>query len=190
MDIEGADFPMYAGSSSSASASAVTVTVQIRAGGKPVALTTDAPAAATQSSTLGKPGSIPRNQCVTAGIKGTYPQDCGYPAILGVGASGAAMTLNATAVIGPDGSSIVLTAPVPASSGFKATASSYGRASWPMTLFFAKAGDSLPVIPWFSNFTTTDPWTPPPALARDSAALPIWVPDASPTAAATHPWAF
>ena len=30
-----------------------------------------------------------------------------------------------------------------------------------MTIFFGKEGDHLPVIPWLSNFTTTDPWTPP-----------------------------
>ena len=66
----------------------LTVTVKIEAGGKPCALTTDAPLAATQSTTLGKPGSVLRNECITykcAGSKpcGLFPEDCGYPAILG-----------------------------------------------------------------------------------------------------------
>lgn len=172
-EIDGADFPMYAGSSVSTTAGSVTVTVAIKAGGKPAALTTDAPAAATQSSTLGKPGSVPRNQCVTAGVKGTYPQDCGYPQILGNAGNGTAVSLNATATIGADGSSIVLTAAAPA--GFKAKASSYGRASWPMTIFFAKAGDNLPVIPWYANFTTTNAYTPPADFANTAAASE-WVP--------------
>ena len=59
------------------SGSTVTVTVAITAGGKPTTLTTDAPTAATQSTTLGKGVDVPRNKCVTVGIKNTYPQDCG-----------------------------------------------------------------------------------------------------------------
>ena len=45
--------------------------------------------------------------------------------------------------------------------GFNATATSYGRASWPATVFFDERGDKLPVIPWFSNFSCTDPSAPP-----------------------------
>ena len=41
------------------------------------------------------------------------------------------------------------------------------RASWPRTIFFSK--DGLPVIPWYANFTTTNPWTPPPPRASSSA---------------------
>tara|TARA_B110001452_G_scaffold17861_1_gene14527 strand:+ start:153 stop:617 length:465 start_codon:yes stop_codon:yes gene_type:complete len=82
------------------------------------------------------------------------------PAILGVLANGTKASLNASAAIGADGSSIVLTA-VAAPAGFTPTASSYGRASWPRTIFFSTEG-GLPVIPWFANFSTTNPWTPPP----------------------------
>ena len=31
-----------------------------------------------------------------------------------------------------------------------------------MTLFFAEAGGN-PVIPWYANFSTTNPWQPPVA---------------------------
>ena len=48
-----------------------------------------------------------------------------YPAIYGTAANGSALTLNATATIGSDRSSLVLTAAAPA--GFKATSTSYGR---------------------------------------------------------------
>ena len=92
----------------------------------------------------------------------------GYPTIEGVLANGTAASLNATATIGADGSSLVLTAGAPA--GFKPTASSYGRASWPLTTFFSQSG--LPVIPWYANFTTVDPWTPPAyAAVRDLGVL-------------------
>lgn len=159
--IAGSAFPMYGGSKMTSAAGKVTVTVSITAGpgGKAMALTDTPPLAATQSTTLGKPGSIPRNKCITAGIKTGYPEDCGYPAILGAFANGTKAQLNATATIGADGSSLVLTATAPA--GFTATASAYGRASWPTTIFFGKEGDNLPVIPWLANFSTTDPWTPP-----------------------------
>jgi len=174
--IPGADFPFFAGQSLSSAADAalgtkLTVTVKIEAGGKPCPLTTAAPLAATQSTTLGKPGSVPRNECITYRCPtpstkpcSFFPQDCGYPAIIGT--SGPAskpvvLSLNASAVIGSDGSSIVLTNTDPAPAGFKATSTSYGRASWPRTVFFAKAGANLPVIPWYANFTTTSAWTPP-----------------------------
>ena len=115
----------------------MSVTVKIEADGKPCKLSTVAPLAATQSTTLGKGVSVPRNQCITAGFADTFPQDCGYPQIYGANASS---VLNATATIGSDGSSLVLTASAPA--GFQAVATSYGRASWPRTVFYA--GD-LPV---------------------------------------------
>lgn len=159
-----AEFPLYAGSAANVDGANVVVTVQIRAGGAggaAVKLTTDAPVAATQTSTLGKGVSVPRNQCVTYGFaSSTFPQDCGYPAIIGAYANGTAASLNATATIA--GSTIVLTAAIPAGSGFKATASSYGRASWPRTVFFS-ADNALPVIPWYADFATTDPATPPKA---------------------------
>lgn len=160
-DIPGSAFPLFAGQAvttntvTQTAGGTVSVTVKIEAGGKPCKLSTDAPLAATQSTTLGKGVSVPRNECITAGFANTFPQDCGYPQIYGANASS---MLNATATIGSDGSSIILTAPAPA--GFKPVATSYGRASWPRTVFYV--GD-LPVIPWYSDMTATDPWTPPKA---------------------------
>eukprot|EP00908_Phaeocystis_cordata_P008726 Transcript_19422.p1 GENE.Transcript_19422~~Transcript_19422.p1 ORF type:complete len:329 (-),score=91.77 Transcript_19422:118-1104(-) len=174
--IAGADFPLFAGQSAAVVASAsggatLQVTVRLQAGlsGKPIQITADAPLAATQSSTLGKPGSVPRNQCVTAGVAATFPQDCGYPAILGLLANGSKASLNATATIGADGASLVLEAAVP-SGGFTATATSYGRASWPRTIFFSKVG-GLPVIPWYANFSVTNPWSPPEPASLSATAV-------------------
>ena len=66
------------------------------------------------------------------------------------------MVLNATAFIGTaDASTIVLKASAPA--GFEVGATSYGRADWPMTLFFSRDG-SLPVIPWYSALNETTPF--------------------------------
>lgn len=170
--IPGSDFPFYSGSKMTQSGSTVTVTVAITAGGKPTTLTTDAPTAATQSTTLGKGVDVPRNKCVTVGIKNTYPQDCGYPLILGTAGNATVIELTAVATIGADASSIVLTVSnTPAN--FKPIASSYGRASWPMTIFFSKEGDKLPVIPWFSNFTSTSPWEPPHGLLAADLETPI-----------------
>jgi hypothetical protein len=42
---------------------------------------------------------------------------------------------------------------------FNVTGTSYGRATWPLTVFFSKAG--LPVVPWFASLSATDPWTSP-----------------------------
>ena len=71
--------------------------------------------------------------------------------------------LNATASIGIDGSSIVLRAQnVP--TDFKVLATSLGRGDWPMTRFFSEAG--LPVLPWFANLSTLDPWTRPPVATK------------------------
>ena len=165
MPVPGADFPLYAGSELAISGSEVTVTVKIRAAGMPVKLTADAPAAATASSTLGQPGSVPRNRCVTAGYADAFPQDCGYPAVLAVDtqAANASVSLNASITIGEDGSSLVLRTTL--TYGLVPVASSMGRASWPLTTFFSEAG--LPVIPWFANFTTVDPATPPSRFADD-----------------------
>ena len=71
--------------------------------------------------------------------------------------------MNATAAIGKDGTSVELSAAAP--EGFQPVASSYGRASWPMTLFFAEVGGN-PLIPWYSNFTNVHPWAPPAAAAE------------------------
>jgi len=163
--IAGADFPMYAGSTAEVAAGKVMVTVAIKGSltRQPLKITDEAPESATQSSTLDKPGSVPRNKCVTMLGYPRLPCDCGYPYIYGHFANGTAKILNATASIGTDGSSVVLSADAPAAT-FTPTASSYGRASWPMTLFFAEEGGN-PVIPWYSNFSNTDPWQPPMAAA-------------------------
>lgn len=158
--INAADFPVLAGSFTKTAAGNVTVIVSVKGSltGLPAKVTATPPVAATQSTTLGTPGSVPRNQCVTMLGYPRLPCDCGYPYIYGKFANGSTTFLNASASIGADGTSIELTAPAP--DGFQATASSYGRASWPMTLFFAAEGGN-PVIPWYSNFTTTKPWQPP-----------------------------
>ena len=81
--IAGAEFPFYAFSNLTSASGSVTVTVAIRAGRAKdkVVLTTDAPLAATQSTTLGAGPSLPRNKCVTAGQFGHgvvgFPQFCG-----------------------------------------------------------------------------------------------------------------
>lgn len=141
------------------------VNVAIRAGGQPVALTTAPPPAATASTTLNMSASLPRNECVTAesSYGRTFGEDCGYPAILGTNASGDLVELNASAAIGADGSSLVLRAKAPP--GFVPTATAYGRASWPRTVFFGAVG-GLPVLPWLADLNATD--------AR---LLPTWVGD-------------
>ena len=180
------EFPVYSGSSATidAATSKAVVTVHIRGSlsNKPIKLTASAPKAATQSTTLGQGTSVPRNMCVDALLKGPLPCDCGYPTIYGEFGNGTKVMLNATAVIGDDGSSIIMTSIETVggevlegggagdggggggggdgSSGFVLTASSYGRASWPMTLFFAQEGGN-PVIPWYSNFTNVKPWAWP-----------------------------
>ena len=146
----------------------MTVTVAIRAGRAKtkVKLTTTAPLAATQSTRLGQGGSLARNKCATAAAQHyhypprtakTFAEYCGYPQIWGAFANGSKLALNASAAIGADGSSLVLSAAAPA--GFNATASSYGRATWPMTVFFSSTG--LPVIPWWASFNATEPWQSP-----------------------------
>lgn len=147
---DGSVFPMYKSSSasvvtrqhprgrSSSASTIVSVTIALdNANG----LTTTAPPAATQSTTLGKPGSVPRNVCVTSVDPKATPTDCGYPTIYGKDGS----TINATASISSTGDGIVLEGTAPA--GFEPNATSYGRASWPLTTFFG--GNGLPVIPWY-----------------------------------------
>jgi len=161
-EIPNAEFPMFAGSKYSWGLSGeLTVSVDIRAGGNKVSLTTDPPPAATASS---NPGgfSIARNECVTAynwgGRNKTFPEYCGYPMIICMDSSQRILTLNATTTLGPDGSSILLTVTVPNNgSGVTVLGSSYGRAAWPMTVFFAHG---LLVIPWYSSITAKNPWTP------------------------------
>jgi len=158
--IAAADFPVYGGSYGTVTDGRAVVMVAVKGSlsGLPIKLTATAPQAATQSSTLGKPGSVPRNECVTILGYPRLPCDCGYPYIYGSFPNGTSMHLNATASIGAHPGSVVLSAAAP--DGFQPTASSYGRASWPMTLFFAETGGN-PLIPWYSNFSTTNPWEPP-----------------------------
>lgn len=162
--IGAADFPVYAGSSFVVTSGHVTVTVSLKGSlsGRPITLTAVAPRAAVQSTTLGLPGSVPRNACVTMLGYPRLPCDCGYPYIYGKFANGSATFLNATVTIGTDGTSVELVATAP--NGFHPTASSYGRASWPMTVLFAEEGGN-PVIPWYANFSTTNPWEPPEVAA-------------------------
>ena len=82
--VAGADFPMYAGSSAKLAAGHVTVTIAVKGSltGNPVQLTATPPTAAEQSTTLGKPGSVPRNACVTMLGYPRLPCDCGYPYVL------------------------------------------------------------------------------------------------------------
>jgi hypothetical protein len=178
--------PMYAGSKlvSPAGGKSTSVRVDVRAGGQRVKLTVRVPESATQSTTLGLSPSVPRNRCVTdafaydGGRAGAFPQDCGYPAIGGLDGAGGWVWLNATAAIGTDASSIVLTAELPSAQPtlssaaasvrpeapftpvFTPLATSYGRASWPMSLFFTE-NDGLPVLPWYANLSTMTPWDPP-----------------------------
>ena len=155
-------YPMYAAATltSPPGARVVEVTVTVRdLGGRPVPLTTTPPRAASQSTTLGKGPDLPRNKCVTAVPQygQTFAQDCGYPSIhVTNGSAGGApsISLNATARIdGADRSSIRLSAPLPASLRARSlvvTATSYGRASWPMTRFFS-AQNGLPLLPWLKD---------------------------------------
>eukprot|EP00937_MAST-01D_sp_MAST-1D-sp2_P006352 g6352.t1 len=186
-----AGFPLFAGSSVAVVGGTVTVTVAVRGQltGQAVRLSTAAPPAATQSSTLNASASVPRNRCITdnPAFGLTFPEDCGYPTIYGMnGTSGAVVLLNASAAVGADGSSIVLTASVPPGANFTATASSYGRGSWPRTAFFAAAGqgrDRLPLLPWYANFSTTDPAAPPAWLADQRERLQAHL---QPAAMASH----
>ena len=115
------------------------------------------PTAATQPSALSG-FSLPRNLCVTAGPYthggGPFPEYCGYPHIHCSDGS----VLNASATIGEDRSSIVLSAQ---SINCTAVATSYGRADWPMTVFFTEGEKGLPVIPWYAAIGVNNSWTPP-----------------------------
>eukprot|EP01052_Picozoa_sp_SAG31_P044585 SAG31_NODE_7830_length_1588_cov_1.248489_3_plen_218_part_00 len=145
-------FPQFSGSKLSIMGSTATVTISLTNTGS--GITTSAPLAATQSSTLGKPNSVPRNLCVTSNsvykaTKGVDKSSCGHPTIYG--ADGTAVL--ATAAVSADKKGLTLTA-TNAPAGFKPTATSYGRGSWAVTTFFNSAG--LPVLPWYANVTATE----------------------------------
>ena len=159
-------FPMYSSSRLLSAAPTVEVVVYVRSHGRPIALTTAPPPAATRSSTLGAGPELPRNKCVTsvAAFGLTFPQDCGYPQIIGEvnftnGSAPQLVYLNATAtIVGNDSSAIRMSAQLPAElrggagggATFVPTATSYGRASWPMTVFWSRDG-RLPLLPWLKG---------------------------------------
>ena len=89
------------------------------------------------------------------------PEDCGWPRLYVKNASGHEGVLNATAVLANGGQAINMTATVPP--GYSIFASSYGRASWPMTIFFSEHG--IPVLPWFATLNQTLPWVLPSSVA-------------------------
>lgn len=166
----------------------VRVDIRAARSGRSVALTGSAPPSATLPNVISDrrghfPPWIPRNECVTsirwgsaaaaasagsglrarkvaatAAFETSFVSDCGYSSIDGHGEGGEPISLNATADVGTDGSSIVLSAVAPA--GFVPLATSMGRASWPMPRFYSVAG-ALPVLPWYAALNTTDPYTPP-----------------------------
>lgn len=122
------------------------------------------PVWATQSTTLGQPGSIPRNECLVAMMPPFHNyEDCGYPRLYAKAPNGTDGIFNATAILANDGLAIQLTASIP--SGWEVLASSYGRASWPMTLFFSETG--VPVLPWFATMNQTLPWVIPSLSSDD-----------------------
>ena len=64
------------------------------------------------------------------------------------------------------GQTILLRASVPP--GLEVVASSYGRGSWPRTVFFSAGG--VPVLPWYATLNETRPWVLPASVADDPAA--------------------
>jgi len=154
----GTTFAIYAGSnlsktvlSDDGETKSITVIVRLSGVGA-TGLTVNAPVATTQSTTLGQPGSVPRNMCVTANPAfNATAGSCGYPTIYGIDPDGTATTYNATLTISDDGSALELRAIV--TSGFEATATSYGRASWPTVGVFNS--QALPVIPWYAPIGST-----------------------------------
>eukprot|EP00967_Tisochrysis_lutea_P098568 scaffold145650_cov36-Tisochrysis_lutea.AAC.3 len=78
-------------------------------------------------------------------------------------------------------SAAITNATITQAKGFIPIATSYGRASWPMTTFFSADG-RLPVLPWLANITTSTPWVPPEAFPVDDIngqldGLDTWSPD-------------
>ena len=85
--------------------------------------TTKVPPWATASSTLGQPGSIPRNACLPALMPPFHnPEDCGWPRLYIVNGTAHKQVVNATATLVNGGHAIELTAQLPA--GYEVVASS------------------------------------------------------------------
>jgi sialate O-acetylesterase len=95
------------------------------------------------------------------------PQDCGYPRLYATAPNGTTYAFNATAVLVDDGTAVKITATVPVD--FAVVASSYGRASWPMTIFFSATG--VPVLPWYATLNQTLPWVIPSMAVDGNHAL-------------------
>ena len=132
-------------------------------------VTTDVPPWATAPTTAGNM-SVPRNACPVDIMPPFHnPQDCGWPRIYATAANGSAQVFNATAVLVDNGNGMQLTAPVPP--GWVVRATSFGRASWPMTIFFSSTG--VPVLPWFSVLNETRPWIIPPFAQIDQTPDPL-----------------
>jgi len=132
--------------------------------------TSTVPPWATGSSTLGQPGSVARNACPVALMPPFHnPEDCGWPRLYATDAAGQTTVHNATARLANGGRAIEISASVPAH--LEVVASSYGRASWPMTLFFSERG--VPVLPWYATLNQTLPWVLPAAVGDAPAPIPV-----------------
>jgi len=132
--------------------------------------TATVPPWAVASSTLGQPGSIARNACPVALMPPFHnPEDCGWPRIYAVDAAGHGTVFNATARLTHGGRAVELSASVP--TALKVVASSYGRASWPMTLFFSEHG--VPVLPWYAALNQTMPWVLPTTVEDTPSPIPV-----------------
>lgn len=88
--------------------------------------------------------------------------------------NGSELVFNATATLTSDGRALEITARIPPA--LQIVASSYGRASWPMTLFFSKAG--VPLLPWYATVNETLPWVLPAAVS-DGPPVDVGLPWAS-----------
>ena len=137
--------------------------------------TTVVPPWATASSTLGQPGSIARNACPVAEMPPFHnPEDCGWPRLYAKDSAGKESVFNATARLIEGGNAISISAEIPA--GLQVVASSFGRASWPMTIFFSPEG--VPVLPWYATLDQTLPWELPAAVVDTPFYAPLeepWV---------------
>lgn len=147
----------------------IRVAIRGHPSGRRLSLGVDAPVEATRPSSPSSHVYVPRNACVTRihwGHVRSMPQisfdptahdDCGWPVIIGHGPNLDEIHLQANASIGADRSSLILEARAPRD--FVPYGSALGRAAWPMMRFYSAEG--LPVLPWYANFTTTQPHIPP-----------------------------
>jgi len=125
--------PTVSSTNSTVSGTTVTVEVRFTADSLGTGLTTTVPSYAL---------AVQANVCPT----GATANECGYPTIEVNNGGTSNTVLNATATLTSDAKGILLTATAPGA-GYKAAKTSYGRASWPRTIFFNSNG--LPVLPWY-----------------------------------------